>query len=273
MISALLTKDPNKLKVYTDGYDGHCLRAFSYFRSLMPDIKGSVESINSIEDLYPDLRQNSKAPTFLLTYGGSWIGLMRTLGISEEEAKRIEGNFRELYRVSIEFIKSLIDKAAEDGYVTLAFGLRLRTPLLATTYLDNDKVPKEALAEARTAGNALGQGYGMLNSRAAAAFMKKVWDSEYRYDAMPIALIHDAIYIIFKDCPKLAAWVNKNLIQEMQWQELPEIAHDEVKLGAALEIFWPSWQNSVDIPNGAAAEEIKELCAHHEKEYLDAKQY
>jgi DNA polymerase-1 len=38
-ISALTTKDPNKLKVYTDGYDGHSLRAFSYFREQMPDIR------------------------------------------------------------------------------------------------------------------------------------------------------------------------------------------------------------------------------------------
>lgn len=37
-ISALTTKDPNKLKVYTDGYCGHCLRAQSYFPDAMPDI-------------------------------------------------------------------------------------------------------------------------------------------------------------------------------------------------------------------------------------------
>ena len=37
-ISALQTNDPNKLKVYTDGYDGHCLRAYSYFKNEMPDI-------------------------------------------------------------------------------------------------------------------------------------------------------------------------------------------------------------------------------------------
>lgn len=40
-ISGLTTKDPNKLKVYTDGYDGHSLRAFSYFREQMPDIRPS----------------------------------------------------------------------------------------------------------------------------------------------------------------------------------------------------------------------------------------
>lgn len=38
-ISALTTKDANKLKVYTDGYDGHSLRAHSYFGEKMPDIE------------------------------------------------------------------------------------------------------------------------------------------------------------------------------------------------------------------------------------------
>ena len=31
-INALLTKDTNKLKVYTDGYDGHSLRAYNYWK-------------------------------------------------------------------------------------------------------------------------------------------------------------------------------------------------------------------------------------------------
>ena len=38
-ISALTTKDPNKLKVYTDGFDGHCLRAATYFAENMRDIE------------------------------------------------------------------------------------------------------------------------------------------------------------------------------------------------------------------------------------------
>lgn len=37
-ISALLTKDTNKLKVYIEKYDGHCLRAFAYFPDKMPDV-------------------------------------------------------------------------------------------------------------------------------------------------------------------------------------------------------------------------------------------
>ena len=38
-ISAPTTKDPNKLAVYLYGFDGHCLRAQSYFPENMPDIE------------------------------------------------------------------------------------------------------------------------------------------------------------------------------------------------------------------------------------------
>lgn len=38
-INTILTKDPNKELVYTDGYDGHSYRSFRYFQDEMPDIK------------------------------------------------------------------------------------------------------------------------------------------------------------------------------------------------------------------------------------------
>lgn len=38
-INALLTKDPQKIKVYTDQFDGHSLRAYAYFNKQMPDIR------------------------------------------------------------------------------------------------------------------------------------------------------------------------------------------------------------------------------------------
>lgn len=43
-ISALLTKDPNKLAVYLHGYDGHSLRAYSYWQEKMPDIEMAKDS-------------------------------------------------------------------------------------------------------------------------------------------------------------------------------------------------------------------------------------
>lgn len=43
IINTLLTKDPNKIKIYIDNYDGHCLRAYNYFPEKMQDI---TEKIN-----------------------------------------------------------------------------------------------------------------------------------------------------------------------------------------------------------------------------------
>lgn len=42
-ISALTTRDPNKELVYLEGFDGHCLRAYSYFGNQMPDIHMAEE--------------------------------------------------------------------------------------------------------------------------------------------------------------------------------------------------------------------------------------
>ncbi|MDC3375223.1 DNA polymerase [bacterium] len=37
-IGAILSNDPNRIKVYTDGMDGHSMRAYKYFSDQMPDI-------------------------------------------------------------------------------------------------------------------------------------------------------------------------------------------------------------------------------------------
>ena len=248
-ISALTTKDPNKLKVYTDGYDGHSLRAFSYSRDQMPDIVDTVESINSIQFKYEDLRQESKAPTFALTYQGTYITLMKNLGWSIEKAQATEARFKQLYAASIEWIDKKLEKASKDGYVTVAFGLRVRTPLMHQTIRGNRSTPHEAEAEARTAGNAMGQSYGLLNSRAGNAFMRKVRASEYRLDIRPCAQIHDAQYYLVRDDINILKWVNDNLIKEIEWQDLPEIQHDQVKLGGTLSVFYPSWDSEISIPN------------------------
>lgn len=262
-ISALTTKDPNKLKVYTDGYDGHSLRAFAYFGDEMPDIEDTVESINSIQSKYKHLRQDSKAPTFALTYQGMWKTLVKNCGFTPEKAKQIEARYHELYTVSDQWVADRIQEAAQCGYVTVAFGLRLRTPLLAQTVLGTRSTPYEAAAEGRTAGNALGQSYGLLNTRAGADFMQQVRESKWAHEIRPCAHIHDAQYYLVRNDADLLAWVNERLVKAVQWQELPEIQHDEVKLGGELSIFYPTWASELTIPNGADGCRILTLAQEH----------
>lgn len=122
--------------------------------------------------------------------------------------------------------------------------------------LGNSYTTYEAQAEARTAGNAMGQSYGLLNNRAAVAFMKKVWASPYKYRIMPVALIHDAIYLVIEDDLEVVEFANKHLTKEMEWQGLPEIWHDEVKLGGDLDLFHPNWSHGITLPRTANKVEL-----------------
>lgn len=222
----------------------------------------NVSMINSLKHKESELRQKSKAPTFALTYGGTYHTLMKNCGFSEEEAKSIEANYHELYKESDEWIKKKLDECCELGYTTVAFGLRIRTPLLGKSLLNNKATAKESEDEARSVGNAIsGQSYGLLNNRAAIAFMQKVWESDYKYDIMPVSLIHDAIYLMVKDDVRIIEWVNRNLIEEMQWQELEEIKHPEVHLGSELSLFWPSWADEITLGNNSTIDEIKATVA------------
>lgn len=188
---------------------------------------------------------------------------MNNCGFSEKEAKRIEKAFTDLYQVSIQWVRSKLDKAATTGYVECAFGLKVRTPLIEQTLLNAGRKAFETQAEERTAGNALGQSWGLLNNRACNAFMERVWASEFKYDILPVALIHDAIYLLVRNDPRVVKFVNDNLIKEMEWQDHPEIQHDQVKLGAALDIFYPNWASHVTLPNKSSEQEIVNLVSDY----------
>ena len=262
-ISALTTKDPNKLKVYTDGYDGHCLRAFFYFGMMMPGITENVSSINSIKDLFPDIRQDSKAPTFALTYQGTYITLMNNCGFTKEKAQAIESKYREAYKVSIDWVDDKLDRASKDGYVTAAFGLRVRTPLLAQVIRGTRKTPYEAQAEGRTAGNALGQSWCLLNTRASIEFMSKVRRGKYRLDIRPCAHIHDAQYHLVRDNMDVFLYYNEHIAIAATWQQHPDIAHPDVHLSGKASVFFPNWAHEMSVPNGADAPKVREVIEKH----------
>jgi DNA polymerase-1 len=274
------------------GYDGHSLRAYAYFGSEMPDIRLSegkqaykfgkgdkieyflegdtlpigateitgkefdVAIINSIQYLYKPFRQDSKAPTFALTYQGTYHTLMANCGFPEAKAKSIETKYHELYKVSDDWVQAKLDEASRTGYITAAFGLRVRTPLLKQVITGNSKTPYEAKAEGRSAGNALGQSWCLLNSRASNEFMDKVRKSRQRLNVRPCAHIHDAQYYLIRDDIDTVMYVNEHLVKAVQWQEHPDIAHDEVKLGGEFSIFWPNWTKEIVIPNYATREQV-----------------
>ena len=224
----------------------------------------SVAVINSIEKKYKSLRQLSKAPTFLLTYQGTWRGLVQNVGFTEEEAKSIEAKYHELYRVSDNWVQSHIQQATTTGYVSGAFGLRVRTPMIKKVIMGSSSMPYEASKEARTAGNALGQSWGLLNNRAAVELSRRLKASPYRHQILPVAHIHDSQYFIVLDDVDAVLWLNKNLIECMLWNDDPLIYHPDINLGGELSIFHPNWASEIKLTNNITKEELLELCLQYQ---------
>ncbi|MEA2037091.1 MAG: DNA polymerase [Nanoarchaeota archaeon] len=53
-IGAILSNDPNRVKVYTDGYDSHSLRAHKYFADKMPDIVQAIGKAETATEFWID---------------------------------------------------------------------------------------------------------------------------------------------------------------------------------------------------------------------------
>lgn len=184
---------------------------------------------------------------------------MDIFGFSKEEALSIESKYHELYKESDEWVQKTMNQAALDGYVTVAFGLRVRTPVMHQCILGLKNTPKEAEAEKRTAANACGQSYGLLNSRAGVQFNEEVRNSKYRLDIRPVAQIHDAQYFLVRDTEEVILWANEHLVKAVEWQEDPAIYHPQVKLGGEFSIFYPAWNEELTIPNNCTLENLHDI--------------
>ena len=258
-IGAILSNDPNRIKVYTDGMDGHSMRAYKYFSDQMPDIDpDNVNSINSIETKYPELRRKSKGPTFALQYMGTAHTLHKRTGFPKDQAEQIYNAFHELYKVSEEFNAHNKRVMETNGYVTCAFGLKLRTPIVSQCVLGNSKTPYEADKEARSANNAITQSWGMLLNRAMNATNRRIEDSGYSTKILPCNMIHDAGYFLVKHEARYIQFLNDVLIQEMQWNDDDLIRSTDVPMAASLELG-KSWDTLVPLHNHATQKEINNV--------------
>jgi DNA polymerase-1 len=184
---------------------------------------------------------------------------VKTFGLKEDIAKQIEDKYHELYAVADQWVLDRLEEASKTGYVELAFGLRLRTPLLQKVIFNSSSMPFQAHQEMKTAGNALGQSYGLLNSHSANLFMRRVWESEYRYMILPCMQVHDSQYYMIRNTIDCVKWVNDNLIECMEWNQLAPIQHPDVGLGATLELYHKNWAEKISIPNRASKTKIRQV--------------
>jgi len=134
------------------------------------------------------------------------------------------------------------------GYVECCWGHKVKTPMIHMSLINRSITPSSVKAEFRSANNAITQSYGSLTTIAGSRFQKKLFNSKYRYDVLMINQIHDAIYLLIRNEPKVIKWVNKTLIDTMCIMDEPRLIDAPVKLKSELDIG-PSWDKQETIPN------------------------
>lgn len=191
-----------------------------------------------------------------VNYGGTYLTLMNNCGFPEAKAKAIEEGHKNLYHVLHSWSADNKTKMVKDGYITCAFGLKVRTPMLAKSMLGDTSHLLEA--EFRGANNAVTQSWGLLTTRAGTECKQRIDVSSHRFNILFINFIHDAIYALVRKDVQAIKFMNKHLIECMSWQDHPAIKSDEIKLTAELDIGL-SWDKMYTLPNNASDDQIQEL--------------
>ena len=187
---------------------------------------------------------------------------MSNCGFSEDLARQVEINYHKLYEVSDKWKEAHMEEAKKTGYVTCAFGLKLRTPLLQNWLKSKSNM---VAAEERTAGNALGQSWCMLNNRAMREVMEQVDKDRKSLDILPVAQIHDACYYLVRENAETIYYLNKLVCKAASWQEDPLIAHDTVKIHGNLDLFIPDWSEGHTLATDATVEDIQAILDNAEE--------
>ena len=257
-IGAILTNDPERIKVYTQGFDSHSLATAIYWSEKFKDIDlNNPKEVNRIKKEYSSDRSKSKSISFALQYNGTAMTLHKRSGFSIEEANRIYDNYCKIFYKSIEWAEQTKKGMQEKGYVRGCWGHKIKTPLIKMSLINHSMTPSSVKAEFRTANNAISQSYGMLTVISGSRFQELIERSPYKYDVFLINNIHDAIYLLVKNDPEVVKWVNENLINTMCIMDEPKLIDAPVKLEAELDIG-KSWDKQVTLKNNISIEEIKE---------------
>ena len=118
-VLAHITGDKEMCRAFSEGADIHSRTASQVFGV-------------SQNDVTPEMRRVSKAVNFGIVYGISEFSLADDIGVSRSEAKAYMEAYLKHYSGIAEYMKSIVEKAHRDGYVTTMFGRRRYIPELSS---------------------------------------------------------------------------------------------------------------------------------------------
>jgi len=246
-VIANLSDDVNKIAIFEEGLDGHSLASTYYFKDEVESMIGTFtdnkdasrkfKKLVATDKKAKKLRQESKAPTFKIAYGG-FPDAHKGGAITQE----IFDNYHNNMFPGINMFRGTIERDAKEfGYTHLGLGCRLYT--------------SDVKKEARTLFNANSQFWSILTLLTINKMHSLIDDAGYGDDIKCISTIYDSIYYIVKDDADIIHWLNNVLIEVMCTDYLVD---QRVPNEADLELG-KNWSDLVVIENNCTAEEIEKV--------------
>ncbi len=119
-VLAHIANDEHMQQAFLSGEDIHSVTASQVF---------SVP----LEQVTPDMRRNAKAVNFGIVYGISAWSLSQDIGVLPEEAKAYMEAYLDNYSGVQEYMRSVVEQAREQGYVSTVYGRRRYLPELKSS--------------------------------------------------------------------------------------------------------------------------------------------
>lgn len=118
-VLAHIAHDKNMIEAFKNNEDIHAITASQVFG--MP-----------LEMVTPIMRSRAKAVNFGIVYGIGAFSLAKDIGVSNKEASTYIKNYLSHYSGVDEYMKNVVEKAKQDGYVETMFGRRRYLPELTS---------------------------------------------------------------------------------------------------------------------------------------------
>lgn len=118
-VLAHIAHDKNMIEAFKNNEDIHAITASQVFG--MP-----------LEMVTPIMRSRAKAVNFGIVYGIGAFSLAKDIGVSNKEASMYIKNYLSHYSGVDEYMKNVVEKAKQDGYVETMFGRRRYLPELTS---------------------------------------------------------------------------------------------------------------------------------------------
>ena len=253
VIGACITHDPNKVAIFNDGLDLHCLNAASFFKEDVEKVLGRpVEQTLEFNQYFNEyrksnkdadkLRSAAKSPNYLLEYGGYPKKLSKDLGCSIATAQAIFDvfHYETFLGTTVYREEYVLPTAQEQGYLHLGLGAIIRT--------------SDIKKDIRTVTNAGYQFWSILTLIALYNVKERIKQAGYQNDIFIYSTIHDSITAYIREDAEIIKWYNDNLIDCM----VVDFLHNqEVKLQANLDIG-RVYNKCTELPNNASLDVIKQ---------------